>query len=169
MTDPYAAPPPSINPRPTQTAAPGSLPTSTSTPTPSPSPIPGPTAPGASRLDGVRSGLGAARWRVGRIARGDQLQAVIVVWLLFLAVGAVYALIRPVIRSLFYDIGILISLTDLLDLLFVFLATVGAIAAIVCTIVLAIRTVREEMPASAPPPALPGTRSVGGTTRGRPS
>jgi hypothetical protein len=117
----------------------------------------------------VRTGVTSARWRVGRIARGDQLQSIIVVWLLFLAVGAVYALIRPVIRSLFYDIGILISLTDLLDLLFVFFATVGAIAAIICVIVIAVRTVREEMPASAPPPTLPGTRSVGGTTRGRPS
>jgi hypothetical protein len=119
-------------------------------------------------MDGVRGAVASARWRVGRISRGDPLQSVIVVWLLFLAVGAVYALVRPVIRTLFYDIGILISLTDLLDLLFVFFATVGAIAAIVCTIILAVRTVRDEMPASNPPPALPGTRPVGGTTRGRP-
>jgi hypothetical protein len=111
--------------------------------------------------------VSSARWRVGRISRGDPLQSVIVVWLLFLAAAAIYALIRPVIRSLFYDIGILMSLLDLLDLVIVFVAAVGAIAAIVCTIVLAVRTVREELPASAPPPALPGTRSVGGTTRGR--
>jgi hypothetical protein len=108
---------------------------------------------------------------VGRISRGDPLQAVIVVWLLFLAVGAVYALIRPIIRAVFYDVGVLMSLLDLLDLLFVFVATIGAIAAIVCTIIIAVRTVREEMPASAQPPTPPGlnTRSVGGTTRGRPT
>ena len=167
MTDPYATPPPSFDPRP-HANAPGvddsHVPAS---PAASPSPIPGPTAPGPGRLDGVRTGVASARWRVGRISRGDPLQSVIVVWLLFLAVAAVYALIRPVIRSLFYDIGILMSLLDLLDLLSSSSRPSGAIAAIVCTIVLAVRTVREEMPASSPPPALPGTRSVGGTTRGR--
>jgi hypothetical protein len=126
-------------------------------------------APG--RLDGARSAFASTRWRVGRVSRGDSLQAVIVVWLIFLAVGAVYALIRPIIRAVLYDIGVLMSLLDLLDLLFVFVATVGAIAAVVCTIVIAVRTVREQMPASAQPPTPPGlsTRSVGGTTRGRSS
>jgi hypothetical protein len=123
-------------------------------------------------MDSVRGGVTAARFRVGRVSRGDQLQALIVIWLVFLAGAAVYALIRPVIRAVFPDVGILISLTDGLDVLFVFLAAVGAVVAIVCTIVIAIRTVRNELPPSAPPPGIPpglSNRSAGGTTRGRPS
>jgi hypothetical protein len=170
MTDPYASPPPSFEPRPTSSTTPASTPAGTplTGTTSGSSALPTSAAAGPGRLDGAKGAFASMRWRVGRISRGDPLQSVIVVWLLFLAVAAVYALIRPVIRSLFYDIGILISLTDLIDLLVVFFASVGAIAAIVCVIVIAVRTVREEMPASTPPPALPGTRSTGGTTRGRP-
>src|SRR3954471_14802189 len=173
MTDPYATPPPSFEPRPTTTPAAAPTPISTTTPgtMSGQGALSSPASPGPARLDGARTAFSAARWRVGRVSRGDQLQSVIVVWLLFLAVGAVYALIRPVIRAVFPDIGVLMSLLDLLDLLFVFVATVGAIAAIVCTIIIAIRTVREEMPASSQPPTPPGlnTRSVGGASRGRPS
>ena len=89
MTDPYATPPPSFEPRPTSTplvsTTPSATPAGSPTPVPGPSPIPGPTAPGPARFDGVRTGVASARWRVGRISRGDPLQSVIVVWLLFLA------------------------------------------------------------------------------------
>jgi hypothetical protein len=141
-------------------------------------PLTPPTQPGGPRLgastaDSVVSGAkgagAAARWRVARLSRGDPFQAAIIVWLLFLAVCAVYALVRPVIRAVLPDIGILISLTDGLDVLLVFLAAVGAVVAIVSTVAMAVRTVREELPPPAQPPGTTplGTRPSGGI-RGRP-
>src|SRR5262245_54995870 len=107
MTDPYSTPPPSFEPRPTTTPTPAPAPTPAIGPSSGPDPLPGSAVAAPGRMDGAKSAFGAARWRVGRISRGDQFQAVIVVWLLFLAIGAVYALIRPVIRAVFYDIGVL--------------------------------------------------------------